>query len=105
MILYRTDLQEISFIKGNDYRLGHYFGAWLVDENGRLWNGTQKDGVFIYDPLRQQALNYPLEINRKNLGMYFKAVKKLTRKQVTQLQKNKTKQKQTNKQTKNMFAF
>ena len=66
--IYHCKKQRTVYLAENNYRLGHYYGAWLIDEKRRLWNGTLKDGVFVYDPLRQQARDFPLEIRQKNLG-------------------------------------
>ncbi len=64
--LYHTGNQRITYTRRNDYEAGHHYGAWMVDEGGRLWNGTRKDGVFLYDPLRQQVRRFSLPIDRKN---------------------------------------
>lgn len=75
VILYNTRKKQCVFIKENDYASGYHYGAWMVDAQGRLWNGTERNGVFLYDPLRQQAETFPFDISGNNLLYIPRAVR------------------------------
>jgi len=75
VVLYDTRQQRCIFKKENDYALGYHYGAWMVDEQGRLWNGTERNGIFLYDPLRQQAETFPFHIAGNNLLYIPRAIR------------------------------
>ena len=65
LITYNTQQQQIVEQLANDPVGKIHYGVNFVDGQNRIWYGTQDQGVFIFDPLRQQTVGFPFTIKKE----------------------------------------